>query len=279
MKSSIQFATAGIPVCTPKRDTLGGLEQVRKLGLDGMELEFVHGVNMKEQTAGEVKTKAEQLGLSLSVHGPYYINLNAAEADKQLASEQRIFESARIGAMCGAAAITFHPAYVMKSERPAVAQKVLLSLESILEQMNRQKIKTQLKPETTGKETQFGSLTELLELHSKNPRIEPNVDFSHLHARDNGRFRKKEDFRTALIEIETCDSKLLKSLHMHVSGIAYTAKGERNHLELEDPKNDFNYKWLLETLRDFEVNGRIVCESPNIEIDAQLMQKYYQNLR
>ncbi len=278
MKPTIQFATAGIPLSTHPRETLTGLEQVKKLGLDGMELEFVHGVNLKEELAQQVNEQATRLGVSLSVHAPYYINLNAQEDEKRKASEQRIYESAFIGAIASAQAIVFHPAYMMKNTPDEVTKKVLESLSRLLEKMDEKKIHTTLKPETTGKETQFGSLSQLLEIHRQNPAIKPNVDFSHLHARQNGRFKKKEDFAKALDEIETTDPKLLKDLHMHVSGIAYSAKGEKNHLELSDPKNDFNYKWLLETLYEFQVNGRIVCESPNIEQDALLMQRYYAQL-
>ncbi len=279
MKSHLTFATAGVPVSSPKTDTISGLKRVKALGLGGMELEFVHGVRMGNDTAEQIRTKAEKLTLELSVHGPYYINLNSVEEGKQRASETRIFESARVGALCGAQALTFHPAYMMKSTQSEVAAKVLESLESILNAMHQNKIQIRLKPETTGKATQFGSLTELLELHRQNPQIEPYVDFAHLHARENGRFKTKADFEKAVSEIEKADSKLLKNLHMHVSGIAYSTKGEKNHLVLQDPKNDFNYKWLLETLHEFGVHGRIVCESPNIEEDALLMKKYYEEIQ
>lgn len=278
MKPSIQFATAGVPLSTKKTDTVSGLERIKALGLHGMELEFVHGVRMGRETADSIRETAQRLGLSLSVHGPYYINLNAAEPEKQAASATRIFDSCKVGAWCGAAAVTFHPAYMMKDARDVVAKRVRESLEAILERMDAEKIRIAVKPETTGKETQFGSLTELLDLYRQNDRIRPNVDFSHLHARVNGRFKQKADFAVALEEIEKCDQKLLTDLHMHVAGIAYSAKGEKNHLVLEDPKNDFNYKWLLETLHEFGVVGRIACESPNIEQDALLMKRYWETL-
>jgi len=278
MISKITFATAGVPISSPKPDTVTGLQRIKELGLDGMELEFVHGVRMGREMADQINAKAKELTLDLSVHGPYYINLNAVEPEKQAASKQRIFDSAKVGAWCGCRAVTFHPAYVMKSKREDVAKRVLKSLSDILAKMDSEKIHIQLKPETTGKETQFGSLTELLFLHHEEPRFCPNVDFSHLHARENGRFKKKEDFAKALDEMEKNDPKLLHDLHMHVSGIAYSSKGEKNHLVLEDKANDFNYRWLLETLAEYGVEGRIVCESPNIETDALLLKRYYESL-
>ena len=63
------FGTAGIPISTPERNTLNGIEHVRKLGLDCMELEFVHSVNISEEKAPLVKEAAERSNVLLSCHG------------------------------------------------------------------------------------------------------------------------------------------------------------------------------------------------------------------
>lgn len=278
MSATIRFGTAGIPLSTPNRSTPNGVAHVRALGLDAMELEFVHGVNIQAELASEIKKIAEKHEIALSVHGPYYINLNAIEKEKQHASIQRIFDSAKIGSLCGANAITFHPAYIQGMPLNQVAQTVQQNLEELLERLFQHKITAQIKPETTGKPTQYGSLTELLELHQKLPQIKPYIDFSHVHARDNGRFKTKTDVTKAFEEIEKSDSKLFKDLNMHMSGIEYAAKGEKNHLVLTDKKNDFPYQWVLECLHEFGVHGTVICESPNIETDALLLQKNFAKL-
>ena len=132
-----------------------------------------------------------------------------------------------------------------------------------------------LAPETTGKPSQLGSLRETIEICKKAKGVLPMVDFAHLHARDNGRFKSKKDFREAIEEIP---AKYREFLYMHVSGINYSAKGERNHMEMNDSGNTFNYKWFLEALHEENVSGRIICESPNIEGDAMLMQRYWREL-
>jgi deoxyribonuclease-4 len=278
MAARILFGTAGIPLSTSKPGTVNGIERVKELGLEAMELEFVHGVNLKKETAEEARKTAEKNGISLSVHGPYYINLNSLEKEKQKASMQRVFESAKAGNWCGAHAITFHPAYIQGRPRGEVAKTVQKNLEEILERMKKEKIACSLKPETTGKPTAYGSLEELLELHSRLPETQPYVDFSHVHARDNGRFKTKEDVQKAFETIEKNDSKLLKELNMHMSGIEFSPKGEKNHLELQDKKNTFPYQWVLESLKEFAVSGTVICESPNIEKDALLMQRYFHQL-
>jgi len=275
MSQKILFGTAGIPLSTNPRDSVKGVAKVRELGLDAMELEFVRGVNMGPEKAGEVKKIAEKKNIVLSVHAPYYINLNSKEKQKVEDSKKRIFESARIGAIAGAKKITFHPAYFQGEEKKKVLEKTVLEIGKILDEMKEHKIKIVLAPETTGKPSQLGSLEETLEMCSALKELEPMIDFAHLHARENGKFKSEKDFEQA---IELIPKKFLKNLQMHASGINFSEKGERNHLEMEDKTNSFEYKQMLEALKNKNVSGIIICESPNIEGDALLMQKYYNRL-
>ncbi|MFH1256934.1 MAG: TIM barrel protein [Candidatus Diapherotrites archaeon] len=273
------FGTAGVPHSSASGDSVAGIERVRKLGLDAMELEFVRGVHMKEDTAKKVKAAAEKNNVLLRVHAPYFINLNSAEKSKLHASIERIWQSAKIGDAAGARIVTFHPAYFQGTEPKKVMENVETALDGLLERIKEKKLKIVLAPETTGKPSQFGSLSETLELCKRmKGKIMTMVDFSHLHARENGRFKEKKDFEKALEEIKSANRAHLKELHMHVSGIRFSEKGERNHLNLQDKENTFNYKWLLETLKEFGVKGVVICESPNLEGDALLMQKYYEKL-
>ncbi|PWV36967.1 MAG: hypothetical protein DJ555_04450, partial [Desulfurococcaceae archaeon] len=91
MKSldKLVFGTAGIPLSTPKKTSLDGIRRVKELGLGAMELEFVRGVKMSRSTAQEVRILASSLGVILTAHAPYYINLNSQDQDKLRASIQR----------------------------------------------------------------------------------------------------------------------------------------------------------------------------------------------
>jgi len=269
------FGTAGIPISAKKRDSVSGIERVRELGLEAMELEFVRGVNMGEEAAKEVKKAALENNVSLSVHAPYYINLNSGEKEKLEASKKRIMDSARIGELCGAEIVTFHPAYFQKQPEKEVLEKVSGIIAGLAEEIEKNDWGIMLAPETTGKGSQLGSLRETIELCKRAKGVLPMVDFAHLHARGNGRFKSKKDFKEAIEEIP---AKCLGFLYMHASGINYSAKGERNHMEMNDNGNTFNYKWFLEALHEEKVSGRIICESPNIEEDAMLMQKYWKGL-
>jgi deoxyribonuclease-4 len=65
-------------------------------------------------------------------------------------------------------------------------------------------------------------------------------------------------------------------MHIHVSGIAYGPKGEIKHLNLKE--SDLQYAELLQALKDYEVQGLLICESPNVEEDALLLQSTYNAL-
>ncbi|MEA2120931.1 MAG: hypothetical protein EGMGGAKC_00238 [Dehalococcoides mccartyi] len=68
----------------------------------------------------------------------------------------------------------------------------------------------------------------------------------------------------------------LKNMHIHISGIDYSPRGERQHLNLAE--SDFNYKELLLCLRDKGCAGLVICESPNLEEDALLLKETYFSL-
>ena len=134
-----------------------------------------------------------------------------------------------------------------------------------------------IRPETTGKATQWGDFEEIIKLSKEFEHVLPCVDFSHIHARTAGEYNTYDEFAHVLDRIGTeLGTFALENFHAHIAGIEYTAKGERQHLNLQD--SDMNYKDLMKALKDFGVKGVVVCESPNIEDDAVLMKEYYLSL-
>lgn len=267
------FGTAGVPISSRARDTASGVARIRELELGCMEIEFVRGVKMGESTAREVRKIAEKEKVALSVHAPYFINLNSGEKEKVVASAQRIKDSARIGALCSAKDIVFHAAYYQKNSKERAYENVKKKLEEILEWLDARKIKVRLRPETTGRKTQFGTLEEIIKLSSELENVLPCVDFSHIHARTRA-YNSYEEFSEILAEIEEgLGKQALKKMQVHVSGIEYVHAGEKRHLNLKE--SDFRYKELLKAFKDFEVDGAVICESPNLEEDAMLLREEY----
>lgn len=273
----LNFLTAGMPLRTGKASYGRAFEILSEMNLDGMELEFVHGVRMTDETRELVKTQRESRNLILTAHAPFYINLNSQEEDKVEASVQRIIETGLAAKATGAFSITFHAAFYMKQDKEEVYQKIKSRVGEISDCFKNENIEVWIRPETTGKGTQWGDLDEIIRLSKEFDNVLPCIDFSHLHARSGGEFNTYDEFSRIL---ETIGKELgqhaLDNFHGHLAGIDYGAKGEKKHLELEE--SDMNYKDLLKVLKEFNVRGALVCESPNIEDDAVLIKEYYYSL-
>ncbi|MDK2853805.1 MAG: deoxyribonuclease [Thermococcaceae archaeon] len=274
----LRFGTAGIPLSTPKPSTLTGIEQVRKLGLDAMELEFVRGVNITPELAKKIKYVARKNDVLLTAHAPYYINLNAAEKAKVEASKKRIIQSAERLHDAGGWSVVFHAGYYLKQDPSKVYEKIKNEIKDIVKVLQDKGIDVWIRPELTGKPTQFGNLKELIKLSQDVEQVLPAIDFAHCHARHNGKYNSIEEWREMLSLIEKeLGREALDNMHIHISGIHYSEKGERNHLNLQE--SDMKWEDLLRVLKEFRVKGVVISESPNIEGDALLMKKKYEEIR
>ena len=271
------FATAGIPSSTVNPSTIEGIKRVKKLGFGAMEMEFVHSVNVSKELSPKVKKVAKEQNVLLTCHASYFINLNAIEPQKRGASRGRISQSVKILDACGGYSCCFHPAFYLGMEPKKVYVTVKEQMKKLFTDLDSFNTNVWVRPETTGKATQFGSIEELVELSSEFDKVLPVVDFSHLHSRSKGGFNSKKDF---VYVLELMEKKLgkeaIKNMHIHLSGIEYSDKGERKHLLFKE--SDMNYKGVLETLKEFNTKGVLVCESPDSETEAKLLKKYYDKL-
>jgi len=143
----------------------------------------VQGVRMNPQSALEVGKLASAIGVKLSAHAPYFINLNTRDPEKLAASQERILRTARIASLFGGESIVFHAAHYMQDPPPAVYAVVKQRLEEICETLRAEGNRVRLRPEVMGKTSAFGTLAEILELSAEIEGLAPAVDFAHWHAR------------------------------------------------------------------------------------------------
>lgn len=278
MVDKLNFLTAGIPIAAG--DYVHACDKLRELELDGMELEFVHGVRMSPATQELMRTGRKVGGaqeLIFTAHSPYYINLNAKEPEKIEASIERILDTARMANSLGGYSITYHAGFYLGQEKRQVFNNILAQHQKIVEVLEQEENTIWIRPETTGKASQWGDIDEIIELCANFKQVLPCVDFSHIHARSGGDFNTYDDFCAILDKIAAALGDVaIKNFHAHIAGIAYTAKGERNHLNFAD--SDMNYKDLLRAMKKFGVCGAVVCESPSIESDCRVLKDYYNSL-
>jgi deoxyribonuclease-4 len=244
---------------------LDGVKEVRRVGLDAMEVEFTYGVRMSNSEAKKVGELAKKLGVTLSVHAPYYVNLASEEKGKIVASKKRVLDSCERAHHLGASHVVFHPGFYGKRAKEDVYRIIKEAIEDMMGVIKKNKWKkVVLAPETTGKRSQFGDLDELLRLR-KEAGCELCVDFAHLLAR-NGSIDYDEVFDKI---------RGLRHIHSHFSGIEYTEKGERRHIITEREVIVPLVKRLLKR----EIDITIINESPDPFGDSLKTKKIVQSLQ
>lgn len=273
----LHFAVAGVPHSTPgSGGTVRGLEHAHSLGITAMELEWVQRVPVSPERMEEIRATAERLSMYLTIHAPYYINLNSPEKAKLKASIKRILDALSMAELCGAKSVCVHPAFYLGMAPEQAFENVRNATEEIMSHKEKLFPHVNLGFETMGKVTQFGTLEEVLTL-SKEFGIYPTVDPAHMHARSNGKWNSTKEWNGMFDLYEQyLGKKSLKHVHMHFSGIAYGPKGEKHHVPLEE--SDAKWMDFLHVLKKRKIEGVVVCESPLLEEDTLLMQKRFESL-
>jgi len=279
MSLSFQFGTVGSPIGTPKKPggSVGAIEFSKSIGLEALELGWVRSVRVSEKTCEAIKETASEQDVSLSVHAPYYINLNA-EKDEWPKSRQRLMDAAHYGNLAGCTDIIFHPGSYFERPPDEVLKVAIPRLQECVDELRGANNPVTLRPETMGKSAMLGSLEDTLEMSKAIKGVEPCLDFAHLHARPgDGTINTYDEWSSYFEQYsKALGKKSLKRLHCHLSGIEYGPKGEKNHLKFEEA--DIDLQALFRALKDFGCAGRILCESPVMEEDALKMMKTWKKI-
>lgn len=272
----LRIATPGAPLSTPKPGgTLKGIVHAHSLGIRAMEMEWVQSVPKNPVHVSAIGELAASLDFTLTVHAPFFVNLNSEEPEKISASKRRILDALTMAQIAGATSVCVHAAFYGTRKDEAM-DKVRRATDEIIKQKPALFPDVNLAYETMGKHSQFGTLEEVLTV-SKEFGLYPCVDVAHLHARANGALNSTAEWNQLLDRYaEVLGKESLNSVHFHFSGIDYSDKGERKHLPIEE--SDANWRDFLRVLKQRKIGGTLVCESPTLEEDTMLLQKTYAEL-
>jgi len=277
LKRTMHFGTVGAPRSTPAKPggSVGAVQRLAELGLTAFELGWVQSVRVREDTCLAIREAAAEAGVHISVHAPYYINLNAGD-DEWPKSRKRLMDAAHYGNLAGATDIVFHPGSYFGQPPEAVLVLAVQRLRECVGELRSAGNPVTLRPETMGKSAMIGSLDDVIVMAREIEGVAPCLDFAHLHARTgDGSLNTYAEWTAVLRRLrKDLGTAALKDLHGHLSGIEYGPKGERNHLELSD--SDLDLPGLFQALVDLKCQGRILCESPILEDDALVFKKTWE---
>ena len=277
----ISFGPGGNSVSFGKRKFPQELPAyLAELGLNGYEIECGRGVRISGATYELLPELAQENGIALTLHAPYFISLSSVEEEKRQKSVDYIQESAEAAQKLGAKKIVVHSgscAKITREEALALAADTLQKAQKRLDENGLADII--ICPEPMGKINQLGTLSEVLELCKVDDRFLPCVDFGHLNARTLGGIKTKADYAAILDEIEKeLGHERLKHFHVHFSKIMYTAGGEKEHLTFGDRDYGPDYEPLMELFYERGLEPTVICESAGTQAeDAAEMKKYFAN--
>ncbi|MCI2415435.1 MAG: TIM barrel protein [Candidatus Aramenus sp.] len=270
-KPKIYLGTAGVPLSAKGKDTIGGIKRVKELGLNAMEVEFVQGVRMSREKATQAGEVAKSLGVRLSVHAPYFINLCSEEKEKVEASKKRLLDTADRADAMGADAIAIHVGFYGDLKPEECFSKLKAELGEVADKVRENGYKVKLGVETMAKETAFGTIDEVIAISKEVERVIPYIDWAHTFARQGGQINYGE-----IID------RLVKELHLahinsHFEGLEIR-KGKYVDVHRSVTYNTPPFEPLAREILSRDISITLICESPELEKDALIMKDVIEKL-
>jgi deoxyribonuclease-4 len=276
-----RFGPAGVPpIFRVLKAQLPDVPRLlREENLDAFEYQAVRWgpkPQMKQEDAESLGAEARKNDVQLSMHGSYYVNL-CGKKEVAEASKKRLVACATAANWMGAYVVVFHTGFYGLLEKSYAFRTCVDALKDIVATMRGLGIRNvKLGPETMGKVSQVGSLDEILTVCEEVEQTQLVIDWGHLHARHQGRFRKTADFRAVAEEVERrLGTEAARTMHCHFSKIEYTDKGERRHHVLDEPRYGPDFEMLAEVMAEFKMRPVIICETPLLDVDAMKMRDTY----
>lgn len=266
-----RFGPAGYPIDAPRERAFSYLREIR---LDAMEYQAVRTIPKGEEILAWLREESLKNDVLLSLHAPYAINLCSKE--KGEASVRRIVDSAIAASKMGALHVTFHPGYYGGMSKEEALRLAIDQLRRIREELKAMNLNIELGPETTGKTSQLGSLSEVLSMAEEVDGVLPTVDFAHIHAREGGVIGSRRDYERILDEIERRLGSL-NGLVVHFTEveIAKSGVGERMHHDLSSNYGP-PYEPLADVMAEYGLKWVVISESPALERDSLKMKLIYE---
>lgn len=249
---------------------------VLEKGLGAYEYQCGKGVKISQEAAKKLGRHAQECGIVLSVHAPYYISLTSAESEKRDKSIDYILKTLTVAKAMGAKRIVVHSGTAGSVTR---RQAMELAKDTLLRSLDAAKSAgfedILICPETMGKVKQLGTVEEVAELCSLDERLLPTIDFGHVNAMTLGGLKSKADFERVF---DILQKKLGgwrgANFHAHYSRIEYTNAGEKKHHRFDETEFEPEFEPIAEIIAKRGLSPIIICESRGTQTrDASEMQK------
>lgn len=258
--------------------TLQMPEWLHSKQLDLFEYSFGRGVRISDETAEAIGNKADEFGIEMSVHAPYFINFASVEEDKAANSVRYLTQSLNALRHFHGSRCVFHTGAEGKQPRQEVFARAKDNFIKALSVIADEGLDDLIVcPETMGKQAQIGTVDEVVELCKLGKNVYPCVDFGHVNSLWQGALKTKDDFQRIIDALlDGLGEEKTKNMHVHFSKIQYGAKGEIRHLTFADSVYGPEFEPLAEAIVINGLTPHILSESAGTQMfDARAMKQTY----
>lgn len=257
-------------------------EWLKNKGLDLFEYSFGKGVRISDATAEAIGAKADEFGIEMSVHAPYFINFASVEQEKADNSIGYLTQSLKALRHFHGSRCVFHPGAEGKQPRNEAFARTKDNFARALEVIKQNGDDDLIIcPETMGKQAQIGTVKEVIELCALAPNVYPCVDFGHVNSLWGGALKTADDFQRIIDDMfDGIGEEKTKNMHVHFSKIMYGAKGEIKHLTFEDTIYGPEFEPFCEVIVKNNLTPHVLSESAGTQmIDSLYMKNCYETMK
>lgn len=265
---NIRFGPAGIPLSCKGRTLKDGIRDVANLDLNAMEIQLIRAVGSNMDNLKEIGKVAENLDVKLSVHAPYYMDF-AGNKETVERSIENLKWSGILAQEMKADIVTTHVALYGNNSKKATLEKVVENIRVVRDWYKKQKVKTLIGLETSGHQKVFGSVDEILAVCKRIANTMPVLNFAHIHAREYGSLKKKDDFQEIFDKVKKVTKS--KKFYTHFSGVEHDGGNKKRCTPIK--KGDMRFDPLADCIldnKDYRIV--IISGSPLLEHDAMYMK-------
>lgn len=252
----IHFGYSGLPPDAMSDEEF--LDGLLESGHDAFELAFVKGFPWKEKRCAQFARKADDRGIWLSAHAPYFAVLTVRDEARAKQCRAAIEHTVKLGAELNARVVVAHLGAMREETAEELMPRIVEHLEWIGSKISHLGVGVGL--ETAGKTTQIGSLGDIALLAAQFPFVRPVVDWAHVHAVSQGRLTSIEAF-AAVIDFlrDGFAGWKLDPLHTQFSDVRYGEVGEIRHIAYGE--GTLRVGPLVEAARTAGMRMTIISES------------------
>ena len=234
------------------------LDGLVERGHDAFELAFVKDFLWKEKRCAEFAKKADERGIWLSAHAPYFAVLTVEDQTKAKQCRAAIEHTVKLGAELNARIIVAHLGAMRDETAEELMPRIREHLDWIGSKIGHLSVAVGL--ETAGKTTQIGSLGDIALLANDFPFVRPCVDWAHVHAVSQGQLTSVDAFAAVIGFLrENFPGWMIDPLHTQFSDVEYGSVGEIRHIGYGE--GTLKVGLLIEAARAAGLRMTVISES------------------